>query len=79
MTRFEELSDIINKNKTKSKSKKKQEDLLEVSGLTESAQSGQPRMEFAYTETDMPLTDQLYRNPKHKPNDGSGASYWDQD
>jgi hypothetical protein len=79
MTRFEELTDIINKNKSKSKTKKEKE-LLEVSGLTESNNEGQgqgqPHIDFADNQTDMPLVDQLYK-PKNRPLDGSNATYWD--
>ena len=78
MTRFEELQDIINRNKSKSKVKKDKE-LLEVSGLSESNISeGQPHIDFADNQTDMPLVDQLYK-PRHRPLDGSNASYWDRD
>ena len=58
MTRFEELTDIINKNKSKSKVKKDKE-LLEVSGLSESNNEGQgqPHIDFADNQTDMPHID----------------------
>jgi hypothetical protein len=80
MNRFEELQDIINKNKSKTKSKKEKE-LLEVSGLSESNSEGQgqPRIEYADDQSDGPIVDQLYRSSRHKPLDGSNATYWDPD
>jgi hypothetical protein len=80
MTRFEELTDIINKNKSKSKNKKGNKyHLLEVSGLSESDGQGQPHIEYADDQTDGPIVDQLYRSSRHIPLDGSNAIYWDQD
>jgi hypothetical protein len=83
LTRFEELQDIINKNKSKTNKSQKVKELLEVSGLTESNSEGQgqgqPHIEYADNESDGPLVDQLYRSSRHKPLDGSNASYWDQD
>lgn len=76
MTRFEELQDIINRNKSKSKTKKQEKNLLEVSGLSESDGQGQPHIEYADEQTDMPLVDQLYK-PKNRPLDGSNPTYWD--
>ncbi len=75
MTRFEELQDIINRNKSKSKTKKQEKNLLEVSGLSESDGQGQPHIEYADEQTDMPLVDQLYK-PKNRPLDGSNPTYW---
>jgi hypothetical protein len=76
MTTFEELQDIINRNKSKSKTKKQEKNLLEVSGLSESDGQGQPHIEYADEQTDMPLVDQLYK-PKNRPLDGSNPTYWD--
>lgn len=79
MTRFEELQAIIERNKKKAipnSFSKQQDSELEVPGLTESDKSS-PRIDFATDDQDMSLTDQLLRNPKHRPNDGSSASYWD--
>ena len=78
LTRFEELQDIINKNKSKANKSKKEKELLEVSGLSESNNEGQgqPHIEYADDQSDGPLTNELY-NPKHRPLDGSNASYWD--
>ena len=76
MTRFEELQHIINRNKSKSKTKKQEKNLLEVSGLSKSDGQGQPHIEYADEQTDMPLVDQLYK-PKNRPLDGSNATYWD--
>jgi hypothetical protein len=74
MTRFEELQDIINKNKSKANKSNKEKELLEVSGLSESNSSeGQPHIDFADNQTDMPLVDQLYK-PRHRPLDGSNAT-----
>jgi len=77
MTRFEELMDIVSRNKSRNKTKKEKE-LLEVSGLTESNSSegqGQPHIEYADDQSDGPIVDQLYRSSRHKPLDGSNASY----
>jgi hypothetical protein len=81
MTRFEEIQALVEKNKNKGKEKDKEinpSDSLEVPGLTESSKGGNPRMEFATDEQDPDLLQQL-QSPKHKPNDGSNASYWDHD
>ena len=80
LTRFEELQDIINKNKSKANKSQKEKELLEVSGLSESGEGqGQPHIEYADDQSDSPIVDQLYRSSRHKPLDGSNASYWDQD
>ena len=80
LTRFEELQDIINKNKSKTNKSQKVKELLEVSGLTESNSEGQgqgqPHIEYADDQSDGPLTNELYK-PKHRPLDGTNASYWD--
>jgi hypothetical protein len=82
MTKFEDLTDIITHNKSKSVKKiltvdKEDNDIeLEVSG-SESARA--PLVAAANEETDPDIIDQLYTKPRHKPNDGFGASAWDQD
>ena len=85
MTKFEELTNIISHNKNIDKKLAKKifdddkEDYdieLEVSG---SESSSAPLVASANEETDPDIIDMLYTNPRHKPNDGSGAVYWDQD
>lgn len=83
MTKFEELTDIISHNKNKSAKKifdddKEEEDdiELEVSG---SESSSVPLVATADEETDPDIIDMLYTKPRHKPNDGFGASAWDSD
>ena len=85
MTKFEELTNIIShkKNIHKKVAKKifddDKEDYdieLEVSG---SESSSAPLVASANEETDPDIIDMLYTKPRHKPNDGSGAVYWDQD
>ena len=76
MTRFEELKGIIERNKPGKKSLPNEQGLdIEVPGLTEGSGSGKPSINFATDEQDPDLVDQLYTKPKHKPNDGSEASY----
>ena len=74
MTRFEEIINNVIANKNKGKKDKKD---VGVPGLTEDSDAGNPSFNFATDEQDLPLTEQLYRSGKHKPNDGSGATYWD--
>ncbi len=85
MTKFEELTDIISHNKNKDKKLAKKifdddkEDYdieLEVSG---SESSRAPLVATASEEQDPDIIDMLYTKARHKPNDGSGAVYWDQD
>lgn len=82
MTKFEELTDIISHNKNKSAKKifdddKEEDDIeLEVSG---SESSSVPLVATADEETDPDIIDMLYAKPRHKPNDGFGASAWDSD
>ena len=84
MTKFEELTDIIshNKNKDKKLEKKifdddKEDDIeLEVSG---SESSSAPLVASANEETDPDIIDMLYTKPRHKSNDGFGATPWDAD
>jgi hypothetical protein len=85
MTKFEELTDIIthNKNKDKKLAKKvfdddKEDDdiELEVSG---SESSSAPLVASAGEDQDPDIIDMLYTKPRHKPNDGFGASAWDAD
>jgi hypothetical protein len=82
MTKFEELTDIIthDKNKDKKLAKKIFDDIedddieLEVSG---SESRSAPLVASANEETDPDIIDMLYTKPRHKPNDGFGASPWD--
>lgn len=87
MTMFEELTDIITHNKNKDQQKSvnkmfaddKQEDddiELEVSG---SESSSAPLVASASEDQDPDIIDMLYTKPRHKPNDGFGASAWDSD
>jgi hypothetical protein len=77
MTKFEELTDIISHNKNKSAKKIFDDDIeLEVSG---SESSSVPLVATADEETDPDIIDMLYTEPRHKPNDGFGASAWDSD
>jgi hypothetical protein len=84
MTKFEELTDIIthDKNKDKKLAKKIFDDIedddieLEVSG---SESSSAPLVASTNEETDPDIIDMLYTKPRHKPNDGFGASPWDAD
>ncbi len=82
MTKFEELTDIISRNKNKSAKKifdndKEEDDIeLEVSG---SESSSVPLVATSDEETDPDIIDMLYTKPRHKPNDGFGASAWDSD
>jgi hypothetical protein len=85
MTKFEELTDIISHNKNKDKElakkifddDKEDDDIeLEVSG---SESSRTPLVASANEETDPDIIDMLYTKPRHKPNDGFGASPWDAD
>ncbi len=85
MTKFEDLTDIISHNKNKDKKlakkifddDKEDNDIeLEVSG---SEPSSAPLVASANEETDPDIIDMLYTKPRHKPNDGSGASPWDSD
>ncbi|MGC2441505.1 MAG: hypothetical protein WA390_08810 [Nitrososphaeraceae archaeon] len=82
MTKFEELTNIISHNKNKSAKKifdddKEDDDIeLEVSG---SESSSVPLVATADEETDPDIIDMLYTKPRHKPNDGFGASAWDSD
>jgi hypothetical protein len=82
MTKFEELTDITSHNKNKSAKKifdddKEDDDIeLEVSG---SESSSVPLVATADEETDPDIIDMLYTKPRHKPNDGFGASAWDSD
>ena len=85
MTEFEELTDIISHNKNKDKKlakkifddDKEDDDIeLEVSG---SESSSVPLVATADEETDPDIIDMLYTKPRHKPNDGFGASPWDSD
>jgi hypothetical protein len=83
MTKFEELIDLISRNNNKSAKKiiandnDKQEDddiQLEVSG-TDSTRA--PLVAAASEELDPDIINMLYTKPRHKPNDGFGASSWD--
>jgi hypothetical protein len=84
MTKFEELTDIIthDKNKDKKLAKKIFDDIedddieLEVSG---SESSSAPLVASTNEETDPDIIDMFYTKPRHKPNDGFGASPWDAD
>jgi hypothetical protein len=85
MTKSEELMDLIGRNKNKSAKKiiandnDKQEDddiELEVSG-SESTRA--PLVASASEDLDPDIIDMLYTKPRHKPNDGFGASAWDSD
>ena len=87
MTKFEELMDLIgrNNNKNKSMSVKHFTDIgtvdegdieLEVSG---SDSTRAPLVASANEELDPDIIDMLYTKPRHKPNDGFGASAWDSD
>lgn len=85
MTRFEELTDIISHNKNKDKKiakeifddDKEDDDIeLEVSG---SESSSGPLVASASEDQDPDIIDMLYTKPRHKPNDGFGASAWDSD
>lgn len=83
MTKFEELTDIISHNKNKSAKKIFDDDKeddddieLEVSGSESSSVS---LVATADEETDPDIIDMLYTKPRHKPNDGFGASAWDSD
>jgi hypothetical protein len=85
MTKFEELMDLIGRNKNKSAKKiiandnDKQEDNdieLQVSG-SESTRA--PLVASASEDLDPDIIDMLYTKPRHKPNDGFGASAWDSD
>jgi hypothetical protein len=85
MTKFEELTDIISHNKNKDKKlakkifddDKEDDDIeLEVSG---SESRSAPLLASANEETDPDIIDMLYTKPRHKPNDGFGASAWDAD
>jgi hypothetical protein len=79
MTKFEELTDIIthDKNKDKKLAKKIFDDIedddieLEVSG---SESRSAPLVASTNEETDPDIIDMLYTKPRHKPNDGFGAS-----
>jgi hypothetical protein len=82
MTHFEEIQALVEKNKAKRKRSNEinlSEDSLGVPGITESGKSGNPHIEFATDESDMSIIEQLYRNPRNRPNDGSNATYWDPD
>ncbi|MDW0128640.1 MAG: hypothetical protein QOK87_09735 [Nitrososphaeraceae archaeon] len=81
MTKFEELTDIISHNKNKSAKEifddDKEDDIeLEVSG---SESSSAPLVASASEDQDPDIIDMLYTKPRHKPNDGFGASAWDSD
>ena len=85
MTNFEELTDIIshNKNKEKKLAKKIFDDdkgdddtELEISG---SESSSAPLVASVSEDLDPEIIDMLYTKPRHKPNDGFGASAWDSD
>lgn len=75
MTKFEELMDIISNKKNKGKLEQENNDnnQLEVAG-SESTKS--PLISFGDDETDMSLTDQLYRS-RHKPLMGERSSLWE--
>lgn len=83
MTRFEELTDIINRNKNKSLKFQTSEDDLEVSGLGESGSNPLIMTADRLTEdgeldqTDPDLIDQLnYMNPRNRIQRGLTDS-WD--
>ena len=84
MTKFEELTDIITHNKNKGTKpiaennfNTSEEDIeLEVSG-SESTRT--LLVASASEELDPDIIDMLYTKPRHKPNDGFGASPWDAD
>lgn len=82
MTKFEELTDIISRNKNKSAKKifddDKEEDDIELA-VSGSESSSVPLVATADEETDPDIIDMLYTKPRHKPNDGFGASAWDSD
>jgi hypothetical protein len=78
MTKFEELVDIISRKKNNDKKNIEKNSIisdddleLEVAG---SESSKLPLLSCGDDDMDMDLIDQLYRKPKHRPNDGSGAA-----
>jgi hypothetical protein len=78
MTKFEELVDIISRKKNNDKKNIEKNSIisdddleLEVAG---SESSKMPLLSCGDNDMDMDLIDQLYRKPKHRPNDGSGAA-----
>jgi len=73
MTRFEEITDIIDsKKRFGTKRIKNDEDIqLEVSGLSPS--SDNPLAAWGDEETDPDIIDMLYRSYRSRPNRGEGA------
>jgi len=50
-----------------------EDEQIELSGVSTETSS----LAAADDETDGSIVDELYKKPRHKPNDGSGAASWD--
>ena len=74
MTRFEELTDIIDSNQNKNKHKKKSDVELEVSGLSS---SDIPLGAWGNQDIDPDMIEMLYRNNLSRPNRGENTSNWE--
>jgi hypothetical protein len=82
LTKLDDLREF-GRSKSKKKDDSSKKDLvekerfsLEVAG---SESTTNPLASFGDSETDPDILDRLHMSPRHKPNMGEGASYWDQD